>query len=101
MAGEGKGTLLLRPGFLLFCLYVMAYFTTRGYGEIIYSPMAVRGGGASTAEHVVGVNYDIPRWRRQMYRAVFSPLMVAEEEFRRLAAGGKGMIQDGRDMLPF
>ncbi|MCC8181031.1 MAG: hypothetical protein LIP23_09010 [Planctomycetes bacterium] len=98
MADERRHPMLLRPSFLLFCLYVMAYLTIRAYGEIIYQrvDMQVTRGGI-VHEFIVGTDYSLPRWRRQLYRAFFSPLMVVEEEGRRLVAGSQGLVEDARD----
>lgn len=104
MADERRGTFLLRPRFLLFCIYVMAYMTARAYGEVVYQTMDLRRGNQVVQEHMVGSNPAMPRWRRQAYRAVFSPLMVVEEEGRRIMSRGSGLLRDareyGRDYLP-
>lgn len=95
---------MLRPGFLLFCLYVMCYLTVRAYGEISYQPVQLQSRNGPVPGYVVQASYSVPRWRRQLYRAIFSPLMVVEEEGRRLADGGRGLVRDagnyGRDLLP-
>lgn len=90
MASENRGNMFMRPKFLLFCLYVMAYVTIRAAGDLVYQPARNPDGGV---QYIIGSNFGLPRWRRQIYRACFSPLMVVEEETRRLAA-------DGRDLLP-
>lgn len=105
MADERKGTLLLRPRFLLFCLYVMCYVALRGYSEIILQQVPVQtDGGRMVQTYIVGSSSEVPRWRRQAYRVVFSPLMVAEEEGRRIMGKGRGLISDaeqyGRSFLP-
>lgn len=104
MADDRRGSILLTPRFLLFCLYVMAYMTLRAYAEIVHQPYDARVGSAIVRQHLVGSSPDIPRWRRQVYRVVFSPLMVAEEEGRRLKDKGEGLVQDagdyGRSYLP-
>jgi hypothetical protein len=89
MADENRGIPVLKPNFLLFCLYVMFYLTLRGNGEIIHQAADVRAGAESRRIHIVGAEQNIPRWRRQAYRIFFSPLMVAEEEGRVLLAEGK------------
>lgn len=104
MADDRRGSLILSPRFLLFCLYVMAYLTLRGYGEIVHQEVEARRGGAYVNAHVVGSSSEVPHWRRQAYRVVFSPLMVAEEEGRRLVGKGRGLVRDaenyGRGFLP-
>ncbi len=101
MAEERKGSTLLRPRFLLFCMYVMLYVTIRSTGEIGYQTASINGSG--TRQHIVGPTNLAPRWRRQVYRIFFSPLMVAEEEGRRLLARGEGLVRDagrrGRDLF--
>jgi hypothetical protein len=72
----------------------MSYLTVRAYGEIVHQVAEVRGVNAVTREYIVGSDPSVPRWRRQVYRIVFSPLMVAEEESRRIAANAKGYVRD-------
>lgn len=88
MANESRGNLFMRPRFLLFCLFVMAYITVRSGGELVYQPARNPDGGT---HYIIGANIGIPRWRRQLYRALFSPFMVVEEEGRRLASDGLGL----------
>ena len=88
---------VFRPRFLMFCLYVMGYVALRGSGEIAYQAAEVRGPAGSGREHIVGADYSLPRWRRQTYRTLFSPLMVAEEEGRRLLDRARGLIRDAGD----
>lgn len=114
---------LFKPAFLLFCLYVMGYLTIRSYGEIAYQQLANnpsqsppqyqqspsgRGGGGgggrggdNTRDAMITTNPTIPRWRRQLYRAIFSPLMVAEEEGRRFASTqrGQNLLREAEDRL--
>lgn len=90
-----RAPFFLRPRFLLFCLYVMCYVALRGYGEILHQEAMVDNRGRR--EYVVGSNRAVPRWRRQMYRAFFSPLMVAEEEGRNLLSRGRGLVRDAGD----
>ncbi|MCL2000026.1 MAG: hypothetical protein FWG74_01210 [Planctomycetes bacterium] len=95
MAGEAKNEwFLLRPRFLLFCLYVMCYVALRGSGEILHQAVEVRGLAVLSREHVIGADRSLPRWRRQAYRTFLSPLMVAEEEGRRLLDRTYGLVQD-------
>lgn len=104
MSDESRGSILFHPRFLLFCLYVMGYLTLRAYGEIVYRPADMQVGGRIVREHVVGSSLNVPRWRRQAYRVFFSPLMVAEEEGRRLKDKGQGLVEQagdyGRNYLP-
>ncbi len=97
MADEARGGwFLFRPRFLLFCLYVMCYVSLRGSGEIVHQAADVRGAGFGR-EHIVGADRSLPRWRRQTYRIFFSPLMVAEEEGRRLLDRARGLVRDAGD----
>lgn len=104
MADDRKGPLLLRPRFLLFCLYVMCYVALRGYSEIILQQAPVQTDGRIVQTYIVGSSSEVPRWRRQLYRVVFSPLMVAEEEGRCIVGKGRGLVSDaeqyGRSFLP-
>ncbi len=72
----------------------MGYIALRGSGEIIHQSAELRGAFGAGREHIVGADRSLPRWRRQVYRIFFSPLMVAEEEGRRLVDRGRGMLQD-------
>ncbi len=104
MADEKRGTVLLRPRFLLFCLYVMCYVALRGYAEIILQQAPMQMGDRMVQTYIVSSSSEVPRWRRQVYRVVFSPLMVAEEEGRRIVGKGRGLVSDaeqyGRSFLP-
>jgi hypothetical protein len=95
MADENRGTPILKTNFLLFCLYVMFYITLRGNGEIVYQEAAFRSGGSIDRITIVGSEQTIPRWRRQAYRVFFSPLMVVEEEGRRLFAESRNLMDVG------
>ena len=86
MAGERKPMFLFRPRFLLFYLYVICYAVVRSYGEIGYRVSEYPSGGVKVREHIVAVSGSLPRWQRQTYRVIFTPLMVAEEEGRNLTA---------------
>lgn len=94
---------MLRPRFLLFCLYCMCYVALRGSGEIVHRAVEFRSPQGVGVQHIVGSDPQIPRWRRQTYRVVFSPLMVAEEEGRRILSEGRGWMRSageyGRDFL--
>lgn len=104
MADDRRGSLLFSPRFLLLCLYVMCYLTVRAYGEIVYLGVDSRFGSRFVSNHIVEPSNHIPRWRRQVYRVVFSPLMVVEEEGRRLKDKGTGLVEEagdyGRSYLP-
>ncbi len=104
MADEKRHSLIFSPRFLLLCLYIMCYVALRGYDEIIYQAVDLSAGREVVKEHIVGSSPLVPRWRRQAYRIVFSPLMVVEEEARRLADKGQGLVQNaseyGRSYLP-
>lgn len=81
-----RGFFLLRPGFLFLCMYIMAYTVLRNNGEIVYSYGRTQQGASV---HMVNPNPEMPHWRRQVYRLVFSPIMVSEEESRSLAVRGR------------
>lgn len=104
MGEANKGSLLLRPRFLLFCLYFMGYLALRGNGEIVHQFVSAQRQEGAGREYIVGPNPEVPRWRRQTYRVFFSPMMVAEEEGRRLASRGRGLLRDaeeyGRGFMP-
>gem|GEM_PF-1889029 len=104
MADGNRGSILFSPRFLLLCLYVMCYLTVRAYGEIVCLGVDQSFGSYVGGNHIVEPAGQIPRWRRQAYRAVFSPLMVVEEEARRLKDKGAGLVEEaggyGRSYLP-
>ena len=95
MADENRGTPILKTNFLLFCLYVMFYITLRGNGEIVHREAEFRSGASVGRMTIVGAEHAVPRWRRQAYRVFFSPLMVAEEEGRRLFAESRALTGAG------
>ena len=98
MAEEKGRSFILQPRFLLFCLYVMAYVCLRAYGEVVHETRAGTSlFGRRGADHVVGASAKVPRWRRQVYRIAFSPLMVAEEEGRRLGDAAVELVQQAGD----
>ena len=92
MAEEKKKSALHRPKFLLFLLYVGGFVFLRFYGHIVFQSAEVRGTPGLAREYVVGTNPMLPRWQRQVYRAIFSPLMILEEEGRRVADQGMGDV---------
>ena len=104
MANDARGSVLFNPRFLLFCLYVMCSLTVRAYGEIVVLGANPMFGKQTPGARIVEPASQIPRWRRQGYRVVFSPLMVAEEEIYRLKAKGAGLVEEagdyGRNILP-
>ncbi len=119
MAGEhSKIFFLFRPKFLLFCLYVAAYILLRTHGEIVFQQVSIPGGnGGVQVFRMASASPDIPYWRQQVWRAVFSAAMVVEEEgqpliirVRRLVdtaqeRSGEGSLIDravdaGRSLLP-
>ena len=70
---------------LLTALYMGGYGWLRATGEIGHvRPLA----GAPDGRHCIGAGWDKPRWRQQAWRALYAPLMVMEEEGRRLGDGG-------------
>ncbi len=113
-----KGFFLFRPKFLLLCLYVLAYILLRMKDEIVYQEISVpaRNGGAQVFR-MASAAPAIPFWRQQVWRAIFSAAMVAEEEgqpvIRRVerllnrSGGAEGetslidrAIEAGRNLLP-
>lgn len=94
MAEGRKPFLFFRPRFILFCLYVVGYVALRHYGEIIQQAVDKRVDGVVTKEYIVASALTVPRWRRQLYRASFSPLMVVEEEVMRVYTGGGNIIRE-------
>ncbi len=97
------GSLILRPRFLLFCLYCMGYVALRGSDEIMHQIAELRTPEGVAEQHIIGPNPVSPRWRRQACRVAFSPLMVVEEEARRVFSDGRGWMRSagdyGRDLL--
>lgn len=104
MADDRRQPMVYRPRFLLVCLYIMCYITLRGYGEIVSQVTDVRVDNVVSRRVIIGSDPTVPRWRRQVYRALFSPCMVIEEEGRRLATEGKGLVREagdyGRGFMP-
>lgn len=81
----------LRPLFLLFVLYVIVYVGLRHREEMVVQAISLpsmRGG----AYNAVTPNPRLPFWRQQIWRACFSFLMVIEEEGRKAAAMGQGLV---------
>ena len=74
-----------RKAIWLFLLYAAIYAALRLNGDIVYQKADLRAGSVVGRRHIVGVVPYLPHWRRQVHRALFSPLMVAEEEAWRLA----------------
>ena len=104
VANTTRGSVLFNPRFLLLCLYVMSYLAVRGYGEIVVLGANPLFGRQTAGTQIVEPASQIPRWRRQGYRVVFSPLIVAEEEILRLKAKGANLVEEagdyGRNFLP-
>lgn len=96
-----KPFFLFRPGFVLLLLYVAAYWCLRNYGEIVVQSVFLPG---SHVYRVVSPHPEIPQYRQQLWRALFSLPMVAEEEGRKLSERGRevyqnaeGTVRDGID----
>lgn len=84
MAAEHrKPFFLFRPGFVLLCLYVAAYAWLRADGDIDMQSVTLPSPGGTETFRLVGPNPELPHWRQQLYRAVFSLPMVVEEEGRK------------------
>lgn len=89
MANEKKPPFIIRPRFLLFVLYLIVYVGLRYRDEMIVQTVGSQEGGTY---QMVMPNMQHPRWRRQLWRAVFSLPMVVEEEGRRAAMMGDGFF---------
>ena len=75
----------VRRHFLLsLIVYAGLYGWLRAEGSIEYMRVPVFSEGDSATQEVVAPPWKLSRWKRQAYRVVFSPLMVAEEEGRTL-----------------
>ncbi len=84
MAAEHhKPFFLFRPGFILLCLYVAAYAWLRSAEQIVMQSVALPSVRGTDVFRMIGPNPDMPHWRQQTWRAVFSLPMVVEEESRR------------------
>lgn len=99
MADSPRGSILLRPKFLLLCIYIIGFWALRSSDEIVSQTGIVNAGGTPTNMYVVGASPGIPRWRRQVYRVAFSPLMVAEEEVHTLIDKGLGATRQIRQSV--
>ena len=76
---------------LLTAFYIVGYGWLRVGGEIMHvRPLA----DAPDGRHYIGAGWDMPRWRQQLYRALYAPLMVAEEEARLHGAGKRPQPRD-------
>jgi hypothetical protein len=85
-----KPFLLFRPGFVLLLLYCGAYWCLRNAEEIVVQSVFMPG---SRAYRVVSPHPEIPFYRQQLWRALFSLPMVAEEEGRRVTERGRSMYE--------
>jgi hypothetical protein len=77
----------------VFLLYAMVYVILRSKGDVVHQRVPAQRDGQNYTEIVVGPDYNLPRWQRQLYRAVFTPLMVAEEEGRWLGTQGRDILK--------
>lgn len=99
MADDRKPPVHRRPKFLLVCIYLMGYAVIRLTGDVVSQTARIQVEQQSGLEYVVGPDPTIPRWRRQIYRGLFSPCMVVEEEAHKLATGDSGWIRDIGDFF--
>ncbi|MDR1745600.1 MAG: hypothetical protein LBS30_07605 [Planctomycetota bacterium] len=84
MAAEyRKPFILFRPGFILLCLYVAAYAWLRSAGQIDMQAISLPSLRGTDIFRMIGPNPDMPHWRQQLWRALFSLPMVVEEEARK------------------
>ncbi len=86
-----KPFFLFRPGFVLFLLYCGAYWYLRTHGEIAVQSVFLPGAQVYRA---VSPHPEIPFYRQQAWRALFSLPMVAEEEGRKLTERGRTMYEN-------
>lgn len=100
-----RGFFLFRPKFLLFCLYVAAYVMLRMHDEIILRQIAVPGRTVRGDVFEMAMPHPgLPRWRQQLWRALFSAAMVVEEEgqpviVRVRAYMGRPQEREGEESL--
>ncbi|MCD8352516.1 MAG: hypothetical protein LUC93_18075 [Planctomycetaceae bacterium] len=106
MAADRKPFFLFRPRFLLLCLYVAAYWILRNYGEVAIQSVFLPSPAGTQVYRIVGPNPDLPHYRQQLWRALFSLPMVAEEEGRKLTDRGReiydnaeGTVREGQRMI--
>jgi hypothetical protein len=86
-----KPFFLFRPGFVLFLLYCGAYWWLRTNGEIVVQSVFLPG---SQVYRAVSPHPEIPFYRQQLWRALFSLPMVAEEEGRKLTDRGRAIYEN-------
>ena len=92
-----------RPRYFLFILYLVAYGSLRMYGDIVSQTTRIQVESQADIANIVAPDPTVPHWRQQVYRGVFSPCMVMEEEIKKASNGNGGIFQDAvavvRDML--
>lgn len=89
MADDRKRRSGIRSKFFLFLVYVAAYVFLRYNGDIVIQQIALPApGGGVEVFRMVGAHPDLPHWRQQTWRALFSLAMVGEEEGRKFIGGG-------------
>ncbi len=100
-----KPFFLFRPKFVLFCLYVAAYAWLRSAGDIDLQSISLPSPRGTEVFRMIGASPELPHWRQQLYRAVFSLPMVVEEEgrkhegtLRELYRQARGIAGDGNAM---
>lgn len=81
-----------RRRFFMLCLYVGAYATLRYHGELVEQNFNMPTQFGIHAQQGLGANPNLPYWRQQMYRAVFSLPMVIEEQANRAARKAQGAV---------
>lgn len=79
-----------RHRFLMLCLYVAAYATLRYHGEVVVQNVNMPTQFGIQTQQMVSAHPNLPYWRQQLYRAVFSLPMVIEEQGNRAARSAQG-----------
>jgi len=104
MADDPKQPRPRRSRFLLFVMYLAVYGALRLTGEVAGETTRIQVEQQTAVANIVIPDPSIPYWRQQIYRGLFSPCMVAEEEIHLMASGsGEGLVAGAvnavRDLL--
>lgn len=103
MSDERRRKSWLRSKIFWLFLYVIAYLLLRAKGEVAVQQIALPApGGGVEVFRMVGAHPDLPHWRQQLWRALFSFAMVGEEEGKKFldknnrggSSGGAGGSYD-------
>ncbi|MCC8190608.1 MAG: hypothetical protein LIP77_08245 [Planctomycetes bacterium] len=98
MADPKKRRSPARTFVVFLVVYAAGYGGLRASGEIVSQTARVQVESAAAVEYLVGSDPLLPRWRRQAYRTLFSPLMVVEEEVHR-SGGVAGLVRNTGDFF--